>query len=42
MDAFFSAECLGRFELKKRVRLIGFRVSNLEKVANEDREWNSS
>ena len=24
-------ECLGRFELKKKVRLIGFRISNLEK-----------
>ena len=24
-------ECLGRFELKKKVRLMGFRISNLEK-----------
>ena len=24
-------ECLGRFELKKKLRLIGFRISNLEK-----------
>jgi DNA polymerase-4 len=30
-------ECLGRFELqKKKVRLIGFRISNLEKEGNED------
>ena len=25
-------ECLGRFDLKKKVRLIGFRISNLESV----------
>ena len=25
-------DCLGRFELKKKVRLIGVRVSNLEKT----------
>ncbi len=25
-------ECLSRFELKKKIRLIGFRISNLEKV----------
>ena len=24
-------DCLGRFELKQKVRLIGFRISNLEK-----------
>jgi DNA polymerase IV len=24
-------DCLNRFELKKKVRLIGFRISNLEK-----------
>lgn len=29
--------CLGRFELKKKVRLIGVRISNLEKVKNEER-----
>ena len=29
-------DCLGRFELKKKVRLIGVRISNLEKVGNED------
>jgi DNA polymerase-4 len=28
-------ECLSRFDLQKKVRLIGFRVSNLEKVAKE-------
>ena len=31
-------DCLGRFELKKKVRLIGVRISNLEKVGNEDRD----
>ena len=30
-------DCLGRFELKKKVRLIGVRISNLEKVETEDR-----
>jgi DNA polymerase-4 len=30
-------DCLSRFELKKKVRLIGVRISNLEKVENEDR-----
>jgi DNA polymerase-4 len=30
-------DCLGRFELKKKVRLIGVRISNFEKVENEDR-----
>ncbi len=29
-------DCLNRFELKKKVRLIGFRISNLEKEGNED------
>ncbi len=29
-------DCLGRFELKKKVRLIGVRISNLEKEGNED------
>lgn len=29
-------DCLGRFELKKKVRLIGVRISNLKKVGNED------
>jgi len=28
-------DCLGRFELKKKVRLIGVRISNLEKVTSE-------
>jgi len=28
-------DCLGRFELKKKVRLVGIRISNLEKVTNE-------
>jgi DNA polymerase-4 len=28
-------DCLSRFELKKKVRLIGFRVSNLKKAGNE-------
>jgi DNA polymerase-4 len=28
-------DCLNRFELKKKVRLIGFRVSNLKKEGNE-------
>ena len=28
-------DCLSRFELKKKVRLIGVRISNLEKVENE-------
>ena len=45
LDKFTDAEpeirraafdCLGRFEIKKKVRLIGFRVSNLEKEGNED------
>jgi len=31
-------DCLGRFELKRKVRLIGVRVSNLEKVRTEDRD----
>jgi DNA polymerase-4 len=31
-------DCLGRFELKKKVRLIGVRIRNLEKVENEDRD----
>jgi len=31
-------DCLGRFELKRKVRLIGIRISNLEKVGNEDRD----
>ena len=31
-------DCLSRFELKKKVRLIGIRISNLEKVGNEDRD----
>jgi len=31
-------DCLGRFELKKKVRLIGVKISNLEKVGNEDRD----
>jgi DNA polymerase-4 len=30
-------DCLSRFELKKKVRLIGVRISNLEKVGNADR-----
>ncbi len=30
-------DCLGRFELKRKVRLIGFRISHLEKVGNEDK-----
>ena len=30
-------ECLGRFELKRKVRLIGFRISHLEKVENQDK-----
>jgi DNA polymerase-4 len=34
-------DCLGRFELKKKVRLIGVRISNLEKVGNEDRDRDS-
>jgi DNA polymerase-4 len=28
-------DCLGRFELNKKVRLIGFRISNLQKVGND-------
>jgi DNA polymerase-4 len=28
-------DCLSRFELKKKVRLIGFRISNLKKAGNE-------
>jgi len=31
-------DCLGRFELKKKVRLIGFRVSNLQKTGNENED----
>ena len=31
-------DCLGRFELKKKVRLIGVRISNLEKVRNEGKD----
>jgi DNA polymerase IV len=31
-------ECLNRFELKKKVRLIGFRISNLELVTNEGKK----
>jgi DNA polymerase-4 len=31
-------DCLGRFELKKKVRLIGVKISNLEKKGNEDRD----
>ena len=31
-------DCLGRVELKKKVRLIGVRISNLEKAGNEDRD----
>jgi len=34
-------DCLGRFELKKKVRLIGVRISNLEKVGNKDRDCDS-
>lgn len=34
-------DCLGRFELKKKVRLIGVRISNLEKVGNEGRDRDS-
>ena len=30
-------DCLGRVELKKKVRLIGVRISNFEKVENEGR-----
>ena len=29
-------DCLGRFEFKKKVRLIGVRGSNLEKVTREE------
>jgi DNA polymerase-4 len=29
-------DCLGRVELKKKVRLIGLRISNLEKEGNQD------
>jgi DNA polymerase-4 len=36
-----SFDCLGIFELKKKVRLIGVRISNLEKVGNEDRDCDS-
>jgi DNA polymerase-4 len=36
-----SFDCLGRFELKKKVRLIGVRISNLEKVGNKDRDCDS-
>jgi DNA polymerase-4 len=28
-------DCLGRFEFKKKVRLIGVRISHLEKVTTE-------
>jgi DNA polymerase-4 len=28
-------DCLNRFELKKKVRLIGFRISNLKKAGGE-------
>ena len=31
-----ALDCLGRSELKKKVRLIGVRISNLGKVGNED------
>jgi len=31
-------DCLSRFELKKKVRLIGVRISNLEKVGDEGRD----
>ena len=34
-------DCLSRFELKKKVRLIGVRISNLEKVENKDRDCDS-
>ena len=34
-------DCLGRFELKKKVRLIGVRISNSEKVGNKDRDCDS-
>ena len=34
-------DCLGRFELKKKVRLIGVRISNLEKVGNGGRDQHS-
>ena len=30
-------DCLGRVELKRKVRLIGVRISNLKKVKNEER-----
>lgn len=29
-------DCLGRFDFKKKVRLIGVRISNLEKLKNKD------
>ena len=35
-------DCLGRFELKKKVRLIGVRISNLEKVTDKDNNPGSS
>jgi DNA polymerase-4 len=44
LDGFIDSEpeirraafdCLNRFELKKKVRLIGFRISNLKKMGNE-------
>jgi len=31
-------DCLNRFELKKKVRLIGFRISNLKKAGNKDKD----
>ncbi len=31
-------DCLNRFELKKKVRLIGFRISNLEKPGKEQKD----
>jgi DNA polymerase-4 len=34
-------DCLARFELKKKVRLIGVRISNLEKVGTEDKDRDS-
>ena len=30
-------ECLGRFKLKKKVRLLGFRISHWEKVESHDK-----
>ena len=34
-------DCLGRFELKRKVRLIGVRISNLKKLRNEDMKFRS-